>query len=186
MHVFISLLTVIWIAFAVIWLVAAINTKRYAHRNMRSVIARLSVLLIIFSLLRNHTARHFVFGIERLVWNPVLASAGLALTALGIGFAIWARVQLGRNWGMPMSLKQDAELITSGPYAYVRHPIYGGVLLAMLGSTLVSIWWIVALVLFGGYFVWSAKTEEKIMTAQFPQLYADYMSRTKMFIPFVV
>jgi protein-S-isoprenylcysteine O-methyltransferase Ste14 len=186
MHVFISLLAAIWIAFAVIWLVAALNTKRYAHANMRSAIVRASLILIIFSLLRNHAVRHFFRGIEHMIWNPVIASIGIALAALGIGFAIWARVQLGRNWGMPMSLKEDAELITSGPYAYVRHPIYGGVLVAMLGSALVSIWWIAPLVLFGAYFVWSAKTEENIMTAQFPQLYADYKKRTKMFIPFVV
>ena len=186
MHVFISLLAALWIAFAAIWLAAALNTKRYARTNMRSAIVRASLILIIFTLLRNHAARHFFGGVERMIWNPVIASVGIALAALGIGFAIWARVQLGRNWGMPMSLKEDAELITRGPYAYVRHPIYGGVLLAMLGSALVSVWWGAVLVLFGIYFIWSAKTEENIMTAQFPQLYADYMKRTKMFIPFLV
>jgi protein-S-isoprenylcysteine O-methyltransferase Ste14 len=129
--------------------------------------------------------RHVFAGIERAIWSPALASIGIALAALGIGFAIWARVYLGRNWGMPMSLKEDAELITSGPYAYVRHPIYGGLLVAMLGSALVSVWWIVAWVLFIVYFIWSAKTEEGIMAEQFPQAYSAYMKRTKMFIPFI-
>jgi len=185
MHVFASLLAALWLSFAAIWIVSAINTKRYARKNARASIARVSALLIIFALLHMGPVRYFFGDIERAIWNPALASIGLALATLGIAFAIWARVRLGRNWGLPMSLKEDPELITHGPYAYVRHPIYGGLLVAMLGSTLVSAWWIVAFVLFSAYFVWSAKTEEKIMSAQFPQAYADYMKRSKMFVPFV-
>jgi protein-S-isoprenylcysteine O-methyltransferase Ste14 len=185
MRVFGFLLAVLWIAFAVTWIIAAFNTKRYAQRNVRSIVARVSALLIVFSLLRIHAIRHTLVGVQHAVRNPVLASIGIVLVALGIGFAIWARIHLGRNWGMPMSLKEDPDLVTSGPYARVRHPIYGGMLVAMFGSMLVSIMWFVPLVLFGFYFVWSAKTEEKIMLKQFPQSYSNYMQRTKFFIPFV-
>jgi protein-S-isoprenylcysteine O-methyltransferase Ste14 len=185
MHVFGFLLAALWITFVVTWIVAAFDTKRYAQRNVRSIVARVSALLIVLSLLRIHAIRHALVGVQHAVRNPLLASIGIVLVALGIGVAIWARIHLGRNWGMPMSLKEDPELVTSGPYAMVRHPIYGGMLVAMFGSMLVSILWFVPLVLFGFYFFWSAKTEEKIMLKQFPQSYPDYMTRTKMFFPSV-
>jgi protein-S-isoprenylcysteine O-methyltransferase Ste14 len=185
MHLFASILAAIWIVFVVVWIVLAADTKRYAHRNMSAWGMRVLILLGIVVLLRITSIRHFFAGIERAIWNPALAGIGVALVVLGIGLAIWARLYLGRNWGMPMSLKQDPELVTSGPYAYVRHPIYTGIILAMLGSALVSAWWIPAFVLFCVYFVWSAKTEEKIMRGQFPEQYPEYMKRTKMLVPFV-
>ncbi|MFZ0559089.1 MAG: isoprenylcysteine carboxylmethyltransferase family protein [Methylovirgula sp.] len=185
MHIFASLLAAIWIVFLVVWIVLAADTKRTARRNMSSWGMRVLILLVIVALLRAPGVRQFFAHLERATWCPALAGVGVALVALGIAFAIWARLHLGRNWGMPMSLKQDPELVMSGPYAYVRHPIYTGVMLAMLGSALVSIWWILPLVLFCIYFVWSAKTEEKIMGSQFADRYREYMTRTKMLIPFV-
>lgn len=184
-HIFGRLLAALWIAFAITWAISAFYTKGYVHRTARSPLARIAAILVILGLLRIRPMRHFVVGVQRAIWSPAIASLGLALVVLGIGFAAWARVEIGRNWGTPMSLKQDAELITTGLYAYVRHPIYGGILLAMLGSTLVSIWCTIPLILFAAYFVWSAKTEERIMGEQFPQRYPNYMKRTKMFIPFV-
>ena len=105
---------------------------------------------------------------------------------LGITLAIWARRHLGRNWGMPMSLKEEPELVTSGPYKYIRNPIYSGMLLALLGTGLVlGLPWLVAFVACSIYFIYSSKVEEKIMAEQFPQTYPEYKKRTKMLIPFV-
>ncbi len=115
------------------------------------------------------------------------ALGGAALCVLGMAFAIWARIYLGRNWGMPMSRKEDPYLVTGGPYAYVRHPIYGGLLIAMLGSSIGGmIVWSIPLLLCVVYFVYSARTEEKLMREQFPEQYPAYMKRTKMFVPFVI
>lgn len=113
-------------------------------------------------------------------------SVGVILVALGIGFAIWARWHLGRNWGMPMEVKEKPNLITTGPYAYVRHPIYTGVLTAVLGSLVVSgpMWSLILLVIFF-YFYFSAKKEEANMGKAFPTEYPSYKERTKMFIPFI-
>jgi protein-S-isoprenylcysteine O-methyltransferase Ste14 len=87
---------------------------------------------------------------------------------------------------MPMSRKQDPELVTTGPYAFVRHPIYTGIILMMLGSAIAaSPFWVVPLILFGAYFVFSARREEAFMLAQFKEQYRDYMKRTKMLLPFV-
>ena len=62
--------------------------------------------------------------------DPLRAGLGLALFVVGLGFAIWARVNIGRNWGTPMTQKDEPELVTSGPYRLVRHPIYSGILVA--------------------------------------------------------
>lgn len=87
---------------------------------------------------------------------------------------------------MPMSVKENPELVTSGPYAYIRHPIYTGFLLAMLGSAfVVGNWEFVLFVIFGLYFSYSARTEEKLMTRTFPTQYPQYKQRTKTLIPFV-
>ncbi|MGH8300548.1 MAG: methyltransferase family protein, partial [Steroidobacteraceae bacterium] len=96
-------------------------------------------------------------------------------------------MNLGRNWGMPMSLRQGHELVTSGPYAYVRHPIYTGIMLAMIGSALaVGLLWLLLFALYFAYFLFSARTEEQMMLAQFPDTYPAYRRRTRMLIPFVL
>jgi protein-S-isoprenylcysteine O-methyltransferase Ste14 len=98
-----------------------------------------------------------------------------------------ARVQLGRNWGMPASRKEDPELITGGPYRFIRHPIYTGFLLAMLGSAIaLSPLFVLPLVLFAVYFSLAARREERYMAEKFPEQYPAYMKRTKMLLPFVV
>jgi len=116
----------------------------------------------------------------------MLGVMGVILCAAGIAFAIWARRHIGRNWGMPMSLQEDHELVTTGPYARVRHPIYSGMLLAMVGSMLAEgAGWLPPFLIFFVYFIYSAKTEEKLMVQQFPNEYPAYKERTKMLIPFV-
>ena len=88
---------------------------------------------------------------------------------------------------MPMTRKERPELVTSGPYAYVRHPIYTGILVAAFGSAIgTSAFGLVPFVLLGIYFVYSARKEEKLMMAQFPEQYSQYMNRTKMLVPFVL
>ena len=83
-----------------------------------------------------------------------------------------------------MSQKEQPELVTSGPYAFIRHPIYTGLIVAMLGSAMgVSVLWALLLVLIGPYFIYSARREETIMLQLFPEQYAVYMARTGMLAP---
>ena len=85
-----------------------------------------------------------------------------------------------------MSLKEGHELVTTGPYRLVRHPIYTGILTAVLGSTLVAGgFWLVLFLVAASFFVYSAKTEERLMMQQFPETYPDYKKRTHALIPFV-
>jgi protein-S-isoprenylcysteine O-methyltransferase Ste14 len=96
-------------------------------------------------------------------------------------------VHIGRNWGTPMTQKNDPELVTSGPYRLVRHPIYSGILSAGVG-TAVALSWIglTAIALIGIYFLYSARVEERYMDTRFPDAYPAYKRSTKMLVPFVL
>ena len=179
-----------WLIFCLIWLIAAFKVKknivaRPAWVRLPARIAIVAVVLLVFA--RRVDDRLLLASIAVLLASPVVALIGTLLCAAGIAFAIWARMVIGRNWGTPMTLKRGHELVTTGPYAYVRHPIYSGVLLAMFGSVLVmSLLWLVVLLLNGLQFIYAARKEEQLMLKTFPNEYAAYMQRTKMIIPFVI
>jgi protein-S-isoprenylcysteine O-methyltransferase Ste14 len=106
---------------------------------------------------------------------------------LGLALAVWARVYIGRNWGMPMSRKDEPDLVTTGPYHTIRHPIYSGMILGMIGTAIAVSWyWVIAVVLLGAYFIYSAVHEERYMADQFPATYPDYKRSTKMLVPFIL
>jgi protein-S-isoprenylcysteine O-methyltransferase Ste14 len=115
-------------------------------------------------------------------WAPLL---GWLLVLLGLGFACWARLTLGRNWSATVQLKQDHELVEAGPYRRVRHPIYTGMLLGVLGSVLAigAPLGLLALALVGGGFVVKLRHEEQLMRACFGAVYVDYMRRSRALIP---
>lgn len=163
------------------WLAASIGVKAGQTRWTRFAAVRVGVILVILLLLR-------VTGLKRqaLTADPWLQGIGLAFFLLGLALAIWARMRLGRNWGMPMSEKADPELVTTGPYSRIRHPIYSSTILAMIGTTIVaSLYWLAAVVLLGGYFLYSAIVEEGLMTRVFPEAYPEYKRSTKRLIPFI-
>jgi len=181
MHAVELVFAVVWAAFWLYWLVAAFSMKRgrvpwSRELGIRVVIVIIALLLIRVGVFRDHD----------LTSDPWRAGVGLVLFALGLGFAIWARLHIGRNWGTPMTQKDDPELVTSGPYHLVRHPIYSGVLVAGVGTAIALSWmWLIAVVLAGIYFTYSATVEERYLTEQFPDTYPLYKSSTKMFVPFV-
>jgi protein-S-isoprenylcysteine O-methyltransferase Ste14 len=187
------LLRLIWLAFILCWLVLALFNKRTSRGTPPWAGARLRLIIVIAVLLlirfRRHAVVNFFASIHRtLPFHPGIALQwlGVGLCLAGIGFAVWARLYIGRNWGMPMSLREGHELVTSGPYAYVRHPIYSGLMLAMIGSAFtLSLLWLIGLPLYFAYFIFAARSEEKTMLAQFPDAYPAYRSRTRMLIPFV-
>jgi protein-S-isoprenylcysteine O-methyltransferase Ste14 len=185
MQIFYTLLGALWAVFLIVWFVSAFNTKRYAKRSFFRGFGFRFLILVIAILLFQLPGVRDIFEVLAHAGNPPLAAAGVLIAASGLAFAIWARLTIGRNWGMPMSLKEGAELVTSGPYAYVRHPIYTGVITMMLGSVLVFPAWLPILVVACGYFIWSGKAEEKIMLNEFPEAYPAYMARTKTIIPFI-
>jgi protein-S-isoprenylcysteine O-methyltransferase Ste14 len=170
-----------WAAFWLYWLVAAFSMKRgrvpwSRELRIRAVIVVMVILLIRLGAFRGH-------GLNT---NPWRVGAGLVLFAVGLGFAIWARVHIGRNWGSPMTQKDEPELVTSGPYHLVRHPIYSGILVAGFGTAVALSWvGLIAVVLAGVYFLYSATVEERYMNEQFPHTYPAYKRSTKMLLPFI-
>jgi protein-S-isoprenylcysteine O-methyltransferase Ste14 len=93
---------------------------------------------------------------------------------------------LGRNWGMPMTRKEQPDLVETGPYRTVRHPIYTGVILALAGSALaMTVLGLLVVAVIAGYFVYSAVREERYLTGLFPEAYPVYQHSTKMLVPFV-
>ena len=118
---------VAWVVFWVYWLISAFAAKR-GSRTTLTRFPGLGILVLAFVLLRIFKANSLT------VHTPVLQVIGVVLFVSGLAFAVWARIHLGRNWGMPMTQKDEPELVTSGPYHLVRHPIYSGILLAILGT----------------------------------------------------
>lgn len=175
-----TVILIVWAAFWLYWLISAATAKK-GSRPGRTRLPGLFIIVLGFVLLRIFRASSLT------VHNPILQVVGLVLFLSGLGVAIWARIHLGRNWGMPMTEKAEPELVTSGPYQFVRHPIYSGILLAILGTSLATnIYWLIAFVVLGGYFIHSATVEERLLTASFPATYPTYMTKTKMLIPFVL
>jgi protein-S-isoprenylcysteine O-methyltransferase Ste14 len=172
-----------WVVFWIYWVAASVGVKAGRTRWGRFAGDRVAVILIVLLLVRLRVLK----GHHAVTANPWLLGIGLAIFLLGLALAVWARVYLGRNWGMPMSEKADPELVTTGPYHAIRHPIYSGIILAMIGTTVaVSLYWLIAVVLLGGYFLFSAVMEERYMAKRFPEGYPRYKRSSKMLIPFIL
>jgi protein-S-isoprenylcysteine O-methyltransferase Ste14 len=171
-----------WVVFWIGWLAASVSAKAGRTGWTRLAGVRVGIILVVLLLLRLRLFK----GHGAVTTNPWLQGIGLALFVMGLALAVWARVYIGRNWGMPMSQKDDPELVTSGPYHAIRHPIYSGIILAMVGTTIaVSLYWLIAVVLVGAYFVYSAVMEERYMTERFPDTYPAYKHSSKMLIPLI-
>jgi protein-S-isoprenylcysteine O-methyltransferase Ste14 len=180
MHALKTAIAIAWIIFWVCWFASALGVKegRGSRRGIPlNGVTALSVLLLV---------RVFRGG-SLAVQSPVLGAIGAVVFASGIALAIWARVHLGRNWGMPMTQKAKPALVTSGPYRFVRHPIYSGLLAGLLGTALVTnLIGLTIVAILGGYFYYCALVEEKNLTATFPTTYPAYRTSTKMLVPFVL
>ncbi len=179
----------LWLLFIASWAIAGAGAKRSVSASRLrwrwEIGLRVVVILLIVALLQSRSLRQIIADTQDSVSHSrILGWTGVVLSLLGFGLAISARRHLGRNWGLPMSRKEQSELVTSGPYGLIRHPIYTGLILAMLGSaTGVHVFWALLLVIAGPYFIYSARQEEAVMLHLFPEQYAVYRARTGMFAP---
>jgi len=180
----------LWIAFILVWGFGALRSKSSVKKQ--SSISRLeqsvpviaSFLLLFDRGLWPHWLRMRFFSET----DSMLAWTGVLLTALGIGFAIWARTWIGANWSGTITIKDRHELIQGGPYRLVRHPIYSGMLLAYLGTVLVSgeIRGLLGFPLLVLGFGLKLRMEETFMLQQFGSAYVDYKHRVKAVVPFLI
>ena len=179
----------IWFALGITWAIGAFLTKRTARvQTASSRLIQGGLAAGGFLLLFRPDLGIGLLGRRFLPDSAVAAYAGLALTACGAALAVWARVFLGANWSATVTIKQDHAIIRNGPYALVRHPIYSGFLLGMLG-TAIAIGEVRGPIGLGMAFLgWWLKlrTEERFLTEQFGTQYTRYQQEVKALIPFVL
>jgi len=178
----------IWTGWLVYWWVAARDVKNTIRRESLPSWLLHSVPLIIAVLLLGAQRVPGFLG-ERIL--PLAAWPfwlGLSITAAGMLFSVWARMHLGRNWSASVTIKQGHELITNGPYALVRHPIYTGLLLAFLGTGLALGDWrgLLAFALATAALWRKLRFEERWMRQQFGDAYAAYSKRVAGLVPFIL
>jgi protein-S-isoprenylcysteine O-methyltransferase Ste14 len=186
-----SLFLGMWLAWALYWSVLARRAKATERRE--SLVSRLSYLaplLLAGVLLFSSAPRIPVLDgrfLPLAAWH-IGVGAGAALNLVGLLFTVWARVYLGRNWSGVVTIKEDHELITGGPYQMVRHPIYTGLLLAFIGLALARGEWrgILGVLVAAGAFWRKLRIEERWMLQRFGDKYQTYSQRVPALIPFVI
>ncbi len=190
MHLFMNvrqLLLCLWLAWLLYWLASAATAKPTQRRE--SLASRLSHVLPLLS------------GVYLIIWPrlpipwlsapmlpevPARYCVALALVAAGLAFTVWARVHLGKNWSGTVTQKAGHELVRSGPYAYVRHPIYTGLLAALLGSAIAlgEPRGFLGLLIVLAAFWRKLRIEEGFMRELFPGEYARYLTEVPALLPF--
>jgi protein-S-isoprenylcysteine O-methyltransferase Ste14 len=179
-------ISALWIVFALYWLVSALKRKKTKQRESWAQRFRYMLLLIVGSYLLARPEAHY--GWLGTCFVPTSESTGwvgVGLTAAGIGVALWARWHLGANWSGVVTLKEGHELVRGGPYRSIRHPIYTGILLALLGTAIVlgEIRGLLGLAIIWGSFYVKARREEAFLAQEFGPRFEEHRSHTGMFLP---
>ena len=180
---------ILWLAWLAYWFFAALHVKRMQRRERSSSLLLNRGLLAIGALLLAFERQPLLWLSERfLPLSTAFYWIGLVMLATGLALAVWARRHLGRNWSGIVTVKQDHELIRSGPYGLARHPIYTGLLLAILGTAVAIGEWrgLIAFALITAAFVLKFKTEERFMSETFGEQYARYRAEVRSLVPFVI
>ncbi|HKM86963.1 MAG TPA: isoprenylcysteine carboxylmethyltransferase family protein [Xanthobacteraceae bacterium] len=179
---------VLWLAWLAYWIVAAGNVKAVRRREpLASRLGHVALSALAAALLA-FPDRRLPWLDERFLPRTMIAYwLGLIMLAVGIVFAVWARNYLGRNWSGSVTVKQNHELIRTGPYRLVRHPIYSGLLLAILGTAIAFGEWrgLLAFALLTGSLLLKLRIEERFMSESFPNEYARYRAEVPALIPFI-
>jgi protein-S-isoprenylcysteine O-methyltransferase Ste14 len=183
------LFPLLWLVFIAFWIAMARGGKAVAERE--SVYSRLSHYLPLAIAVYLLAAPHVPIAVLEHRFVPLTlwpVRLGAALTLAGVAFAIWARIRIAGNWSSDVTLKRDHELIVDGPYALVRHPIYTGILVALIGTALAVGEWrgALAIVLACVAFWRKLTIEEAVMRREFGEAYARYAERVPALVPFVV
>jgi protein-S-isoprenylcysteine O-methyltransferase Ste14 len=177
-----------WIIFILDWSVSSLFVKKSLTKQgpgwilWRVAVAFFVILFVRFD--KSGALSFFRFSFQSLFSFMV---PGTVLTALGLLGAIWARMVLGRNWSGYVTYKEDQTLVTTGPYKYVRHPIYTSMILMFIGTSLYygSLFISIVFAVFAISFILRMRKEEEIMIRLFGEKYTDYMKRTKRLIPLI-
>jgi protein-S-isoprenylcysteine O-methyltransferase Ste14 len=184
--VFRLLLGIPWVVFITYWTVGAFKTR--ATRETEPFASRFAVLAIevvgYLLIFRTSTGIGFLANrvLPRNLPGPVV---GVLLTWSGIALAIWARYHLAEYWSARITIKEGHELIRTGPYTRLRHPIYSGLILATIGSALVIDRWrcVLGLCLVVAGYCFKAKKEESMLSQQFGEAFREHQKHTGFLLP---
>jgi protein-S-isoprenylcysteine O-methyltransferase Ste14 len=178
----------LWYLLGVVWLFGLLTAKPDARtQSLSSRLLEIGLGALAFSLVFSH---YFHSGWPALSFAPpsaITGAVGLFLVLIGVSFAIWARLQLGGNWSAAVTVKEGHTLICQGPYTIVRHPIYSGLLLSLLGVALI-VGEVRGLLGVGVFFLalWiKSSIEERFMLEEFGAEYRSYQQRAKALIPYI-
>jgi protein-S-isoprenylcysteine O-methyltransferase Ste14 len=183
---FFSLAADLWMFLGAYWLVSMLQRKE--AKKKESLAERLKhflPVLLALGLLFWQKAGFGWLGARFVPQSSVIAAIGLVLTAAGVGLAIWARWHLGKNWSGSVTIHSEHELIRTGPYKTMRHPIYTGILLAMAGTAVVlgEVRGVIAFGLTFFTFWWKARKEEAWLAQEFGAGFEAHTKHTGMFLP---
>jgi protein-S-isoprenylcysteine O-methyltransferase Ste14 len=175
----------LWVLFCLYWLVSALNRKKTKRRE--SWVQRMAYvlpLLAAFYLLLHHGGPAWL-GTRFVPDTPSVQWLGVVIMAAGVAIAFWARFHLGANWSGVVTLKQGHELIRTGPYRTIRHPIYTGILLAFLGNTVEvgQVRGLLGLLIIWLSFYVKARREESFLVQEFGPRFDEHTQHTGMFLP---
>jgi protein-S-isoprenylcysteine O-methyltransferase Ste14 len=178
-----------WVIFLLVWLVAAFSASRAIKRqSWWSRALTIAVGAVPYYLLFTNRLSYGPLAWRFVPDEPWVLVPGVVLTHAGIALAIWARIVLGKNWSAMVTIKEGHRLVRNGPYSAVRHPIYSGLLLAVLGTALVvgEVRGLVAAVI--GFTAWLVKsrTEEGFLMKEFGPEYEEYRRHTRALVPFIL
>lgn len=180
------LIEVPWLVFVVYWMAAGLRVKKMQRNEPTGqLLARVAVLAVAFILLYSGDPRFGVLNRRFLPQRYWIFLLGSALTSAGVAFAIWARYHIGHYWSGTVALRAGHELIRSGPYARIRHPIYTGMLLAVFGTALAIGRYrgLVAFVIILLGFTWKSKKEEALLAGEFGEAFEEHRRHTGFFLP---
>jgi protein-S-isoprenylcysteine O-methyltransferase len=178
-----------WGIFFVVWILASISTKRTVyHENAARRLRYLIPIAIGWYLLFRGRRLPYPLNVQVIPQTDAILVVASILCICGLGVCLWARAVLGRNWSGTITLKENHELIVRGPYRFVRHPIYTGLLAMMIATAIAQgpLAGIIGVVLVSVSFWIKLSDEEEVMMKQFPEDYAAYRKRVKRIIPFVL
>ncbi len=184
-----ALMPVIWLCWLMYWAVASIGTKPDARREQAASRLSHSIPLVLGAVI---LAVPRVLGLEmqqRFVpATPAWFWLGLGMVACGLILTLFARAWLGGNWSAVVTLKQNHELVRTGPYALMRHPIYTGLMLALIGTAIAIGDWraLAGVALIAAGLMRKLMIEERFMAEQFGEAYARYRAHVRALVPFVV
>jgi protein-S-isoprenylcysteine O-methyltransferase Ste14 len=177
-----------WIVLVVVWAAGMFMTRQTARRQTSSSrMWQMGLVLLGMWLLFGWASGIAWLDGPAFPVTTAIAMSGVAITLAGVTFAIWARVMLGRNWSGVITVKEGHTLVRSGPYRFVRHPIYTGMLTAVAGTALThgSMRGVVALPFVALGFWLKTRTEEGFMVQEFGEDYRRYMHEVRALVPFV-